>query len=199
MSKRQQQKAATQARLLQEAKRLFIEQGYETTTTRQVAKACGVSIGTVFAHFSDKSALLKAILYQDIEQALNDVRRELTPQTDAFAAYLAYARRLYRFYGEHPPLSQTLLAHGLFQYAEFEQQLQSYMAELTDRLVTVDGCPESDAKTIAYNLMANYFLVLIGGLGRPENPTEQWVEQLRELIVPLQDWVQQRAREAHKA
>lgn len=195
MSKRVQQKAATQQRLLNEAKRLFIEQGYEHTTTRQIAKASEVSIGSVFSHFPDKPALLKAILYQDIEQALTDVRQQLTPDTSVFPAYFAYASRLYRFYAEHPSLSQALLAHSLFQYSEFEQQLSGYVAELTERMTRVDGCPRPQAGNIAYTLMANYFLVLIQGLNQPKPKTELWVKQLRELSVPLQEWVQWKAGE----
>lgn len=189
MSKREQQKAATQQKLLNEAKRLFIEQGYEGTTTRQVATACGVSIGTVFAHFPDKVALLKAILFHDIERILTTVHDQLSPDTDAFTAYLIYARALYGFYSEHPPLSQALLANSLFQYAAFEEQLRGYIQELSGRLVLVDGCSQEDADTVAYNLMGNYFLVLMEGLASGNTKPEQWLHKLERLVGPLRDWV----------
>lgn len=192
MSKREQQKAATQQKLLNEAKRLFIEQGYEGTTTRQVATACGVSIGTVFAHFPDKVSLLKAILFHDIERILAQVRDQLRPDTDAFLAFLSYVRALYGFYSEHPPLSQALLANSLFQYAAFEEQLQGYVQELSGRLITVDGCSREAADTVAYNLMANYFLVLMEGLASGNTQPEQWLKTLERLIQPLRDWVHAR-------
>ena len=41
---------------------LFIEDGYHATTTRQIAKAAGVSEGTVFHYFESKSKLLETII-----------------------------------------------------------------------------------------------------------------------------------------
>lgn len=106
----------------------------------------------------------------------------------AVAPYLIYTRALYGFYSEHPPLSQALLANSLFQYAAFEEQLRGYIQELSGRLVTVDGCSEEDADTVAYNLMANYFLVLMEGLASGNPDPDQWLQKL-ERLGPLRDWV----------
>jgi AcrR family transcriptional regulator len=69
-TRRDQQKAETRTLILTAAKALFVEKNYENTTIRAIAKQAGVAVGTVFVHFPDKSALLAAALYEDIEQVL---------------------------------------------------------------------------------------------------------------------------------
>ncbi|MGO3799348.1 MAG: TetR/AcrR family transcriptional regulator, partial [Vibrio casei] len=54
MTKRQQ----TRESILNAAWALFAENGYEMTTTRQIARQAGVADGTVFSHFSTKLAML---------------------------------------------------------------------------------------------------------------------------------------------
>lgn len=189
MTRRTAQKAATQRKLLTTAKRLFIDQGYDHTTTREIAQACGVSIGTVFAHFPDKPALLKAILLHEVEAELVKVRQNLAPQASAFEALYQLAEHLFAFYGQHPALSKTLLAQSLFQYGAFEAQLKGHVAELAARLVAVDRCPAAMADTVAKNLMANYFMQLVAALDNPEQ-FSGYLAELKLLCQPLQDWVQ---------
>ena len=55
MSKRQ----ITRARILSSAWHLFAEQGYEETTTRQIARHAEVADGTVFSHFPTKLEMLR--------------------------------------------------------------------------------------------------------------------------------------------
>ena len=52
-------KAATQERILAAATKLFIDRGYEKSTTAQIAKEAGVSRATVFWHFGDKRGLFR--------------------------------------------------------------------------------------------------------------------------------------------
>jgi AcrR family transcriptional regulator len=55
---RQTSKAATRARLLDEARRLFREHGYAATSLEQIAEAAGVTKGAIYGHFSSKEQLL---------------------------------------------------------------------------------------------------------------------------------------------
>ena len=52
-------KAATQERILAAATELFIDRGYERSTTAEIAKLAGVSRATVFWHFGDKRGLFR--------------------------------------------------------------------------------------------------------------------------------------------
>jgi len=58
---RQQQASATKARIAEAAMRLFAEQGFAATSTRQIAQAAGISEGLIFRYFPTKLELLLAL------------------------------------------------------------------------------------------------------------------------------------------
>jgi AcrR family transcriptional regulator len=51
----------TRTRILEEARRLFFERGFEATTMQQVADAAGVAVQTVYFNFRTKSRLLAGV------------------------------------------------------------------------------------------------------------------------------------------
>src|SRR5680860_1476750 len=54
------------------AAELFAHKGFATTTTAEIAKAAGISTGSLFYYFPDKRAIFRAIFERDI-----DATREL--------------------------------------------------------------------------------------------------------------------------
>ena len=52
----------TRERILDAAERLFMEKGYEGTSTRMVTGAAGVNLAAVNYHFGSKEALMQAVL-----------------------------------------------------------------------------------------------------------------------------------------
>ena len=48
----------TRTRILQAALHLFARQGYDGTTTKDLANAANVAEGTLFRHFANKKAIL---------------------------------------------------------------------------------------------------------------------------------------------
>jgi AcrR family transcriptional regulator len=60
--KRRQQAAATRARLLASARRLFAERGYVATTIEAIAGDAGLAVQTVYAVYGSKRAMLFALL-----------------------------------------------------------------------------------------------------------------------------------------
>ena len=56
--------------LLQHAARLFRQQGFAMTTTRDIASAAGMRSGSPFYHFENKAALLFAVMEQGMRAAL---------------------------------------------------------------------------------------------------------------------------------
>lgn len=64
MSKRQ----ITRKRILNAAWTLFAENGYEETTTRQIAREAGVADGTVFSHFPTKLDMLREGMLSQLTQ-----------------------------------------------------------------------------------------------------------------------------------
>jgi AcrR family transcriptional regulator len=58
---RRERGVRTRARILEEARRLFFEQGFEATTMQQVADSAGVAVQTVYFNFRTKSRLLAGV------------------------------------------------------------------------------------------------------------------------------------------
>ncbi|MBN2839995.1 MAG: TetR/AcrR family transcriptional regulator [Coriobacteriia bacterium] len=52
---------ATRQQLLDAAEGVFAERGYARATTKEIAKAAGVSEGTIYRHFADKQQLFQAV------------------------------------------------------------------------------------------------------------------------------------------
>ncbi|WP_432076209.1 TetR/AcrR family transcriptional regulator [Streptomyces wuyuanensis] len=63
---RARKKAQTRSTIQAEALRLFLSQGYETTTVDQIARAAGVSSMTFFRHFPTKESVVESDDYDPL-------------------------------------------------------------------------------------------------------------------------------------
>ena len=68
LTRRALAKQKTRERLLDAARRLFAERGYEAATVRDIAAAADLSTGAVFASFSDKADLFTEVIIADYQQ-----------------------------------------------------------------------------------------------------------------------------------
>ena len=80
----QQRSKETTDKILAAALKLFGERGYYNTTTNEIAKAAGISIGSLYAYFKDKDTIFQEILaayHQNFlavfEQISSDLNRSL--------------------------------------------------------------------------------------------------------------------------
>jgi AcrR family transcriptional regulator len=72
---------ARREQIVEAATRVFAEKGFRRATTREVARAAGVSEGTIYNYFEDKDALLLAIL-----DKLNETERRAEDFEEGLAA-----------------------------------------------------------------------------------------------------------------
>lgn len=75
MGVREAQKQATRERVVEAARRLFEEVGYEETTIRMVAERAGVSVGSVFTTFESKVDIFNYILFEKFEALFSELQR----------------------------------------------------------------------------------------------------------------------------
>jgi AcrR family transcriptional regulator len=64
----QETKEKNRLKILDTAARLFLEQGFEKTTTRDISKACGMAKGTLFNYFSSKETLAMTMVAEAMEE-----------------------------------------------------------------------------------------------------------------------------------
>ena len=90
----------TQARIriLQAAQRLFASQGFDGTTTRDLAQAAGVAEGTLFRHFSNKKAILVEVATQGWVEILTDLLTELSEMGSYKAVAQVMRRRMWNMH-----------------------------------------------------------------------------------------------------
>jgi AcrR family transcriptional regulator len=66
-SRRRQQARHNRSRVIDEAERMFLRDGYSTTTVQAIAAAAGVSADTIYKSFGGKPGLIRAIRDRALE------------------------------------------------------------------------------------------------------------------------------------
>ena len=84
LTSRQRQAAARREQILATALGLFATQGFDATSTKQIAKEAGIAEGLIFHYFPTKASLLAAIL-EDRLEGRRAFRRDLRPLLEAAA------------------------------------------------------------------------------------------------------------------
>jgi AcrR family transcriptional regulator len=87
--------AQTRTRILQAAQRLFASQGFDGTTTRDLAQAAGVAEGTLFRHFTNKKAILVEVATNGWVDILTDLLTELSEMGSYKAVAQVMRRRMW--------------------------------------------------------------------------------------------------------
>lgn len=92
-----EQKQRTRERILETALKLFRTQGYDGTTTRDIAQAADIATGTLFNYFTTKEAIVTALVEEALEKGIvaADVEPRSGPVEEAlFALTAAELRQL---------------------------------------------------------------------------------------------------------
>ncbi len=101
--------------MLEAATRILDKQGLAGLTTNRVAEVAGVSIGTVYQYFNDKSELLDALAEREVQALSNAVLAALTGPAPAEAGgrVRAVVRAVLQAYGGRTGVHKLLVEHLL--------------------------------------------------------------------------------------
>ncbi|MCG8375617.1 MAG: TetR/AcrR family transcriptional regulator [Chlorobiales bacterium] len=169
IGRRAKQKAETYVLILEIAKEMFEELGFEKTTLRKVADKAGISPGAIFKHFENKAALLAAALFADIEavqeKALNSIPQNETLQKQ----FLFVAGEFFKYYAARPALSKILVKHSLFIEGDWARKFNAQtfrLIEKTGHLIQEAKNQgrirsEVDNQVLASAFYSHYLLVLV--------------------------------------
>ena len=106
-------KAETRRRILKAARDRFAKVGFEAATTREIAAAAGIAVGTLFNYFPSKEAIVMAMVAEALDKARR--RFEAGPRgeslvEDLFAFIAAELRGLRPLRGCLRPVLETALS-----------------------------------------------------------------------------------------
>ena len=122
----------TRTRILSAALRLFASQGFDGTTTRDLAQAASVAEGTLFRHFPNKKAILIEVATNGWVEILTDLLTELS-EMGSYKAIAQVMRR--RMWNMHKNVD---LMRVCFMEAQFHPDLRDRIQlEVIDKMSSV--------------------------------------------------------------
>jgi AcrR family transcriptional regulator len=140
LTRRALAKQQTREKVLQAAREMFIERGYEGATIRDIARAAGMSTGAVFASFTDKPELFEAILSEDFAALLDPMQDAASTAPSAREALVAMFGAAHRMHFAQLPLIQAALAASWTRTPEAERlrrdtmrPIRALVAEVLER------------------------------------------------------------------
>jgi AcrR family transcriptional regulator len=192
---RQRQAVVRREQILETALKLFAMQGFDATSTRQIAKEAGIAEGLIFHYFPTKASLLTAILEDRLEgrrafrtqlrPLLEDAGGKPAPEVLRAAAsgWLATLRRdeeivivLFTTAQTNPEVREAW--QGLIR--EGTELLTGYLAARVEAGELRKDLPLETAATMFVSSLIIFFLA------RRDLPDAEWHEQskayARELI-----------------
>jgi len=162
---RETQKLETRRKVLESARDLFNEIGYEETTIRAVAERAGVSVGSVFTTFASKADVLSQVmddrvehLYRELEHVAKHMRGSTADRLcSLFAIHYDFECRRVRLFLAHisasfsPTLDRNTIPFG--RNSRFRGMIIDMLAEGVER---GEICPMTDLELVLDTLMAAY-------------------------------------------
>jgi AcrR family transcriptional regulator len=109
-------KHATRKRILEVAKEQFARQGFEATTTRDIARAARIAAGTLFNYFPTKEAIVESLVgeaYAGVAEAFAAATNGAgspTLEEELFAHVAAVLRKLRPYRNYLPAVLETSLS-----------------------------------------------------------------------------------------
>jgi AcrR family transcriptional regulator len=167
-SLRERNKAERRRRVLEAARAVFLEHGYENATTREIATRAGVAVGTVFVYARDKRDLLMTVVNDDLEAVTKASFANLDSDQPFLEQLIALFEPRYHYWVRDPELSTFALhesasarVRDVPSETERFYRRRHQMLDKIAELVAVEqragrlGTPE-DPQTIAFFLMGTY-------------------------------------------
>ncbi|NBB52280.1 TetR family transcriptional regulator [Rhizobium sp. CRIBSB] len=155
LNRRQAAKVRTRQKVLDAARALFAERGYDAATIRDIAREAGMSTGAVFANFQDKAELFETVFGEEMTGLAQDFRtgadfdgpvaKRLTGAMDA-----GYHRSL-----AHLPLMQAMIARSWFQPADVDLRSRAFIKPVIETLAGIlqDGVRSGELQQDVETLM----------------------------------------------
>jgi AcrR family transcriptional regulator len=183
----QERSIAMVATLLEAATRVFVKEGYAKATTNRIAKAAGVSVGSLYQYFPSKDAIAVELLrrYRDgLVELVGTRLGAATPETFT-AGVRDLIGELLRAEGINPALHRVLIEQVLRTSARremlgFEERLEAVLAEGMRAAKIELADPDLSAFMIVRVVLS---VVQSAVVDRPKYKSAALADELTELVV----------------
>lgn len=159
----------TSEKIMKVSLKLFSEQGYYPTTTKQIAEEAGVNELTIFRHFGSKSNLFQVttehyVIDSRVDYILNDIE-DLSFEE----GILLIANRIYKLFIQNTKLYKVQMKLSDNEQGFVKLKLSrkiisiliEYFKELKERKV-IEGEPEIMAVTLVNSLLGAFTVEILG-------------------------------------
>jgi AcrR family transcriptional regulator len=158
---------ATRERILEVSRQRFAADGFEAATTRDIARAAGIGVGTLFNYFPTKEAIAQALIGEACDVAAERFEAQragsnaepLSLEEELFAHVAALLRRLKPF-RKYLAAALDRELSPLAQRDGDEPSLRATHLEVIDRLAARHGVGES----FTARAMQIYWTLFVGVL-----------------------------------
>lgn len=127
---------ARRAQLLEAARRVFAERGYQRASVSDVIKEAGVARGTFYNYFESKRAVLHAVLV-DLTEHIHGVVQPIDVEASIPPQVVANITRIVEALSRSPEVPPLLNAVGYDD--EADEVLRGFFADAAERVATALG------------------------------------------------------------
>lgn len=184
-NRRQRNQQAKQRRIVSAAGVLFREQGFDATTTDQIAARADVAKGTLFLYAPTKLHLLVLVYEEDLAELVGQAFAAARPDAPVVATLAGLFAPFFELYERDVDLARRFVREQLFVAspgAATESALGALLRGLTELILAWQGAgliaADVDAQLAAQTTFALYFAVLVAWLSE-QLPLEQRDARLR--------------------
>lgn len=154
--------------------RLFAAQGFEATTTLQIAREVGVTEPAVFYHFKSKNAFFSAILEQASTVYIDRIDMKDSSASSAFERLSELIRIHFAVVAEEPALMRILLracparlenpdSTCVAVYRKARNQLKAGIKKILE-----EGTASGEFHPVEIDATANMLIAMLNGLMRQQ-------------------------------
>jgi AcrR family transcriptional regulator len=154
------------------ARALFRSRGYEGTTTRAVAEAAGVAVGTLFVYFPEKRDLLFEVMRGDLDAAVEGAFAAMQPDDALLDKLQRVFSAIFAVYEPSRELARVFVRETLFAGPQRSDDLAnwtlSFVARISQLMAEAQqrGRVAADVPVMlaAMHCFSSYLFVLLGWL-----------------------------------
>ena len=169
-----EEKEATRERIEAAALELFRAQGYEATTTRDIAKQAEIAVGTLFNYFTAKEAIVIAMAEEGLTKAQATAAKQPVAETleeDLFALVAAELRQLKPLRKFIAPVLETALSPLTIAAANGEAALRACHLESVARIIRAHGVAE--VSTVALHVYWSLYTGVLAFWAADKSPRQE--------------------------